>query len=99
MTEHEADYEPVMPFVTVASRGGPHDDQSYAAGYAMGLLDQRLTVAEALNIDGCVETIRTTCTPQADLIAMRHGYVMETDASEIDEWVHAIFQRSDGGAS
>lgn len=33
------EYGLVMPFVSTASQGGPHDDDSYVAGYEMGQLD------------------------------------------------------------
>lgn len=34
-----AEYDLVMPFVTVTSAGGPHDDDAYVAGFEMGALD------------------------------------------------------------
>jgi len=78
----------VMPFVTVASKGGPHDDESYVAGYAMGLLDAKL----ASGIPEHSETINAVSETQADLLAMRYGYrvvVAETGG----EWVFATFTK------
>ncbi len=89
----ETEYEIVMPFVTVTSKGGPHDDESYVAGYAMGLLDSRLTICEAFGLDAS-ETIRSTSQDQAELIAMKHGYVMDIKDSEIDGWMYALFRRT-----
>lgn len=84
----EPEYDIVMPFVTVASKGGPHDDESYTAGYAMGLLDAKL----ASGIPKHDETIRATCEAQADLLAMRHRYqVVIGDVA--DEWVFATFTK------
>jgi hypothetical protein len=67
----EQGFDLVMPFVTVTSKGGPHDDDAYTAGWEMGLLDalldrQRPSVHE--------QFIQADSEPQADLIAMRRGY-------------------------
>lgn len=65
------DYDLVMPFVTVHSKGGPHDDESYVAGWSMGKLDTLLEHARpAMHED----TIYKDSIPQADIIAMKHGY-------------------------
>ena len=71
MTDESHDL--VMPFVTVASKGGPHEDDSYVAGYEMGLLDARL---QSLGewVESCTFTIQSANFDQADLIAMRHGF-------------------------
>lgn len=42
MSDEEQGYGLVMPFVSVASKGGPYDDDAYAAGWAMGALDAKL---------------------------------------------------------
>lgn len=82
MPDEDADYGLVMPFVTVASKGGPHDDQAYVAGYEMGKLDVELLTG----LDAFERTIRTDNVPQADLLAMRHGWKIESEATEYDEW-------------
>lgn len=70
--DEEGSFGMLMPFVTVQSKGGPHDDVSYAAGYAMGLLDEKL--CQGL---GVVEMpVGLESVPQADLLAMRYGYRM-----------------------
>jgi hypothetical protein len=63
----------VMPFVTVVSKGGPHEDESYVAGWEMGSLDATLSqrTPQAFTI-----TLHTENLPQADLIAMRYGYIL-----------------------
>ncbi|WP_116201299.1 hypothetical protein [Amycolatopsis circi] len=86
----ETEYGLVMPFVTVTSKGGPHDDQSYVAGWAMGALDTRL---EATYPDAWNDMIRADCAPQADRIAMKHGYVAEFGPDQ-DGWVHMQLKRS-----
>lgn len=66
-----SDYDLVMPFITVRSVGGPHDDESYVAGWTMGHLDAVLEHQKpAMHED----TIYADSIPQADIIAMRHGY-------------------------
>ena len=94
--EPEVGYGLVMPFVTVASKGGPHDDESYVAGYAMGLLDGKLKIAAAHGFDRIPQMVRDTCTAQADLIAMRHGY--RTRQHHFDDgWVEVEFLLMDDG--
>lgn len=65
-----------LPFVTVASKGGPYEDTSYCAGYEMGQLDAKLA---HLRVVGGHITLSVTMSrenlPQADLIAMHHGFV------------------------
>lgn len=79
----------VMPFVTVVSRGGPHDDASYCAGYEMGILDAVLSF-------GCNDeprNIRTESLEQADLLAFRHGYQMSAD-SDFGGWTRVTFTKN-----
>ncbi len=87
----EQEYSLVVPFIPVASRGGPYDDTAYTAGYEMGLIDACLHVGavhEAI--------IRTANTLQADLIAMRRGYVCQTSpVPGCPEWSHVRFIQAD----
>jgi hypothetical protein len=73
----------LMPFVTVASNGGPHEDKSYAAGWEMGALDAQLEHARSLVLE---KVIYTTNAAQADLIAMRHGYRAEIEPTSTAGW-------------
>lgn len=68
--EGEVEYGLVMPFVTVHSKGGPHEDNAYAAGWEMGVLDETLKAKPVFH----EQIIRTDSTAQADLIAMKNGY-------------------------
>lgn len=85
------DYELAMPFVTVNSKGGPHDDESYVCGFEMGRLDATLPDAP----DEYVETIHATNLAQADLIAMRNGYAATVDprAEPVEGWETVTFTR------
>lgn len=80
----------VMPFVSVSSKGGPYDDVAYAAGWAMGVLDARLCQRPLLH----EETIRTADVQQADLVAMKYGYRMESTPSDYEEWTFTKFTLS-----
>lgn len=92
MSEKEPDYELLMPFVTVQSKGGPHEDEAYTAGWEMGALDARLTY----ELPAVLElTIQTVNVPQADLLAMKHGYVGVTGETDADGWSYLNLTRAD----
>lgn len=62
---------PVLPFITTTDQGGPHDRDSYAAGWQMATLTAVLDITNPalLTMD-----ILTTNAPQAELICMTYGY-------------------------
>lgn len=92
MADHEdADYGLVMPFVTVASKGGPHDDDAYVAGYEMGKLDVELLTM----LDPFEREIHTENLPQADLLAMRHGWSVEQLGEADEHWTCLVFSPLD----
>lgn len=67
----DVEYELVMPFVVVTSKGGPYDDEAFTAGWQLGGLDEYLSKPSRylpMNI-----TVPAPCVPQVDLIAMRNG--------------------------
>jgi hypothetical protein len=88
-SEGENDWELVMPFLPIRSKGGPHDDSAYVAGYQMGLLDAELS--------GSVfkqgRAIAVENRDQADLIAMRHGFIAEFSTEDIPGWVCITLRR------
>ena len=90
-------YEIVMPFVTVKSKGGPHDDEAYAAGYECGRLDAFLAgmVGPLIALPSFTVTVSEVNVPQLDLIAMRHGFttIRVDDPDEMVEgWVTVRFE-------
>lgn len=87
--EDETEYGLLMPFVTVASKGGPHDDDSYVAGYAMGLLDVYLKIGRVA--PGA--PVREDSLAQADLLAMRYDYAMSVDGV-VDGWASVTFTKN-----
>lgn len=87
MSEHEATYEPVMPFVVCKDRGGPYDAQAFVAGYTAGHLDATL---QAMKGTAGIVTMWVSpgLVPQLDLIAMHHGMVLRAfESDESGEWV------------
>lgn len=85
----------VMPFVTVSSKGGPHDDAAYTAGFEMGHLDADLITAKGL-VALIERTIQTVNRPQADLIAMHRGWTATFTDTDVDGWTHAVFEPAEG---
>lgn len=75
--------ELVMPFVTVASKNGPHDDASYVAGWEMGAFYAELEFSLAPQLD---RVIHASNAAQADLIAMQHGFIAEIEPTGHDGW-------------
>jgi hypothetical protein len=77
------EHELVMPFVAVASNGGPFDDQAYAAGWEMGALDALLEHGQPPVHE---QPLLTENAAQADLVAMKHGYRAEVRVPEDDDF-------------
>lgn len=88
---NENHYKPTMRFVTCKSEGGPHDDHAYAQGWSMCALDVLLpTVVETHE-----QYLHPSSLPQADLLAMRHGFTMTSEPwdEHPDEWTRMTFTR------
>ena len=75
-------HEIVMPFVTVTSKGGPHEDGAYTAGWEMGALDAELQHSAPAQVRRLIHAANA---PQADLIGMRNGYSVEIKQID-DTW-------------
>lgn len=84
------EYDLVMPFVVVESNGGPYADEPFVAGYRMGMLD---AVLEFLEPEEHTAYLEPGVVAQADLIAMRHNYVMTATPHDAD-WSFARFVRT-----
>ena len=87
--EDESGWVLVMPFVTVTSVGGPHDDDAYVAGWEMGKLDAFL---EHTKPQSLAQTVRSDNVAQADLVAMRHGYTMTVEDSMVEGWTNITLE-------
>ena len=89
----EGQYEPVMPIVLAKSNGGPFDDAAVVAGMTCGSLDQELKMTATLNTLPNMRYIDTQLLKQADLIAMKHGYVTRHgDVDEASGWQVVSFE-------
>lgn len=88
--DDEFGYEMLMPFLSVQSKGGPYEDDAYAAGYAMGLLDAQL----GGSVFDQGRAVRTADREQADLIAMRHGFMADFSDEEVEGWVCMSVRRA-----
>lgn len=85
-TEGEG-YGLVMPFVLVESKGGRFEDEAFTAGWALGALDYRLSVDKHNSAVPGSHYQRVEYQPQADLIAMRHGFTLTvTPLAAPREW-------------
>lgn len=71
-----------MPYLPVVSKGGPHDDDAYVAGWEMGMLDARLQYERPPLLD---MNVHAENAEQVELIAMKHGYQAKMEPS-IDGW-------------
>jgi hypothetical protein len=101
-----AEFSIRLPFVTVTSAGGPHDDDSYVAGWEMGRLAAMLEWVPPTVTMLTVPMLHRVNLPQADLIGMDNGFVMKdvTDLVDVEtaepdligsreEWAVVIFTR------
>ena len=79
----------IMPFVTVTSKGGPHDDESYACGWEMGALDALLGFGHPSSV---AQAIHSSNLAQADLIAMRWGYTLRHTPSKAEGWTEVMIE-------
>lgn len=94
-------WDMVMPFVVVASQGGPYDDVPFCAGFELGRLDSYLAACAAMDPPALPgrRLVRTASVPQIDLIAMRHGCTVAADpCDETPEWSQVTFERADDPA-
>ena len=81
------EWECLIPFVAVVSKGGPFDDGAYAAGWEMGMLQERVQGFIDAGLEGWQfeSTIRAENAGQADLIAMSAGARAEVWKSPDEE--------------
>lgn len=92
VSDDEAQYEPVMRFVTTKDNGGPHDSESYVCGYEMGALDAALGVMRGLGFRTHLTQLHTANQPQADLLAMKHRVDVSFHVyDECPEWMEVEF--------
>lgn len=87
------EYSLVMPFTpAVLSGDGPYDDNAFVAGYQCGQIDRSLQVIRAAQGTGMESMVYTPLIPQLELIAMRHGLVLETEDTGTEGWTFVKFR-------
>lgn len=92
----------VMPFLPVVSKGGPYEDDAYAAGWECGqiatLLEYSSEVPGELDLDQRLKLpVRTANVEQLDLVAMSHGFVIDQQEPWEDgsEWTFVRFTKTE----
>jgi hypothetical protein len=78
-----------IPLVTTVSEGGPHDDESYVAGFEMGEMFASLGIIRPHHTE---RYVRTESLPMLDLLAMRFGYSY-TASRSVDGWTWVELRR------
>lgn len=92
MSDNDDFFGLVMPFVVVTSKGGPHEDSPFTAGYECGYLDRLLETRDIEIID---RYIHTSIVPQLDLVAMRHKYTMKWEVwVDSPDWTKVVLTRN-----
>lgn len=87
-------YELVLPFVCVASKGGPFDDDAFVAGYRLGMLDLELAMLNTLEFSSVAKVVDKRCLDQVDLIAMHRGWrVLHVGFEHEGGWVDVDLDR------
>lgn len=90
----EPEYQLVVPFVEVQSKGGRYEDNAFVAGFQMGTLWTVLLGSPPEVRVILWKPIYSDLIPQADLIAMKEGWKTEI-VDEDEEWATLQFVRSD----
>lgn len=94
-----AGYGLLMPFLPVKSKGGPHDDDAFVAGWEMGKLDAYLSQdMSQLHTIAYTTLVHEENWQQTDLLAMRYGFTAKF-AEPQDGWVAVRLTRGLGDES
>lgn len=85
-------YGLAMPFISVASVGGPFDDMAFACGFDCGKLWAELEMCERLGATPRPRQVKTGILDQLDLMAMHYKFtLMVGEKDESGEWVGVEF--------
>lgn len=93
----DSGYNMAMPFVVCESNGGPHGDAAFVAGFECGVVDSVLSSMAAADpgYRGAFgRYVHAASVLQLDLIAMRHGFMLELTKYD-DEWTFANFYEAE----
>lgn len=89
MSNEEASYSLIMPFVACVSQGGPYPDDAFVAGYTAASLDAQMEHGH----EAFTHCVPPALLPQLDLIAMRRGWALTHARWDEypEEWAFATF--------
>lgn len=99
MTDEPGGYRLIMPYIVCKSQGGPYDDESFVAGVRMQQINDILERDASTPGKSVFSTYQSPgLLPQLDLVAMQHGYVMESIPwdEHPDDWALVTFKRVGG---
>lgn len=80
-----------VPFVAMASNGGPYPDDAFIAGHEMGRLESDLYHARNSGHRPSARWIRATLERQADLVSMALDFVMVVKPPGPDDDQNAVW--------
>ena len=87
--ERVHEYNLLLPFLPVESKGGPYDDLAFCAGYDVGYLHAQMRLGE----EGVITTqVRSALVEQLDLCAMESDWHMQNNGEE-DDWTSVVLLR------
>lgn len=86
--DEEVAFELEMPFVCVTSKGGPFDDEPFVAGFRVG----QIYAMTYFHVPHLLQMVSPAEVEQIDLIAMKHGYRLET-IPRTEEWTEISLTR------
>jgi len=102
VTDPEDHYELVMPFVACSDQGGPYDPDAFVAGFQAGQIDRSLAALKAVGGSEFRVTTYAALLPQLDLIAMQHGFQLDSEEPgepEAGDWSFVTFRTAPEAAS
>lgn len=98
MSDEEAEYDLVMPFVLTNDNGGPYDPAAFVSGYRLGQLDSALALCQTVPLTEPTELVAPPNeAEQIDLIAMKNGYKSSQREYDSDsDWSVYAFEQMAG---
>lgn len=89
--------EKTIPYVVGMKNGGPYDEESFYAGYQLGIIKLTLDSLLVLSITRTATVVPVKLLPEIDIMAMALGWSIETEPLEnacdeyVDDHVQATF--------
>lgn len=80
-----------IPFVLTQAHGGEYDTEAFHAGWTLGILDAKLSLASNTDLIAPPVVLKNKWKKQADLIAMSHSFLVRTIPTEDPDYSYFIF--------